>query len=77
MAPLLGMELTHSLFLERFTSLCGDSLCQIRKICAANFGEFTTVCGIDTSEQHLVSNTVSILEKAEKCSATNETHVSR
>ena len=30
-------------------------MCQIRKICAANFGEFTSIVGQETTEELLVS----------------------
>ena len=55
MAPLLGGDLSRRVFLDRFASLCGDGLFHVRKICAANFGEFCSVVGQEITEQVLVS----------------------
>ncbi|GAB1599211.1 serine/threonine-protein phosphatase 4 regulatory subunit 1-like isoform X2 [Argonauta hians] len=54
MAPLLGREMTERLFLSRFTQMCSDPLCHVRKICASNFGEICTVVGGESTEQHLL-----------------------
>ena len=55
MAPILGRGRLLQHFLAPFTALCADSLWQIRKICAANFGEFTSIVGTDGTEDTLVS----------------------
>lgn len=54
MAPLIGKEMVESLFLERFASLCVDPLFHVRKVCASNFGEFSTVVGSDITETVLL-----------------------
>ncbi|RXG55195.1 Serine/threonine-protein phosphatase 4 regulatory subunit 1 [Armadillidium vulgare] len=53
MAPLVGREMTEKYFLQRFTKLCYDSLFQVRKVCAANFGELSGVVGTDGTENVL------------------------
>jgi len=55
MAPLVGKEMVEPLFLERFASLCADPLFHVRKLCAANFGDFASVVGSDSTENVLVS----------------------
>ena len=55
MAPLIGKEMTEAIFLERFATLCVDPLFHVRKVCAANFGDFASVVGCDATEQVLVS----------------------
>lgn len=54
MAPLLGGDLSRRVFLERFAALSADSLFHVRKICAANFGEFCAVVGQEVTENVLV-----------------------
>ena len=61
MAPLIGKEMSQRLFLQRFATLCVDPLFHVRKVCAANFGDFSGVVGSDPTEQTLVS-TYNILE---------------
>ena len=56
MAPLIGKDLTESLFLDRFAGLCVDPLFRVRKVCASNFGDFATVVGGDATEKSLVIN---------------------
>ena len=56
MAPLIGKEMTESVFLERFASLCVDPLFHVRKVFAANFGDFSNVVGCEATEQVLVSS---------------------
>lgn len=56
MAPLLGGDLSRRVFLERFAALSADGLFHVRKICAANFGEFCTVVGQEVTESILVNN---------------------
>uniref|UniRef100_A0A2P2I1T4 Serine/threonine-protein phosphatase 4 regulatory subunit 1-like n=2 Tax=Hirondellea gigas TaxID=1518452 RepID=A0A2P2I1T4_9CRUS len=55
MVPILGPQLTLARFLGRFIDLCSDSVCQLRKICAANYGEFTSIVGTNTTETTLLS----------------------
>jgi len=54
MAPLIGKEMAERLFLHRFASLCVDPLFHVRKVCAANFGDFSGVVGSDSTEQTLL-----------------------
>ena len=54
MAPLLGGDLSRRVFLERFAALSADGLFHVRKICAANFGEFCAVVGQEVTESILV-----------------------
>ncbi len=54
MAPLLGGNLSRRVFLDRFAVLCSDGLFHVRKICAGNFGEFSSVVGQDITESVLV-----------------------
>jgi len=54
MAPLLGGDLSRRVFLDRFASLCSDGLFHVRKICAANFGEFSAVVGQEITESVLL-----------------------
>ena len=61
MAPLVGREMTENLFVERFTSLCSDNLFQVRKVCAANFSDFSGVVGPAATEAVLVNNFILIL----------------
>jgi len=56
MAPLIGKDMSEAIFLERFAALCVDPLFHVRKVCAANFGDFSNVVGSDSTEQILVSN---------------------
>ena len=39
----------------RFASLCSDPLFHVRKVCAANFGDFSGVVGPESTEETLVS----------------------
>jgi len=54
MAPLIGKEMAERLFLQRFATLCVDPLFHVRKVCAANFGDFSGVVGSDSTEQTLL-----------------------
>lgn len=54
MAPLIGKEMSERLFLDRFACLCTDPLFHVRKVCAANFGDFSGVVGSDATEQILL-----------------------
>merc|ERR1719471_1412563 len=54
MAPLIGKENAEKIFLERFATLCTDPLFHVRKVCAANFGDFSGVVGSEATEQVLL-----------------------
>jgi serine/threonine-protein phosphatase 4 regulatory subunit 1 len=56
MAPLIGKEMSEAIFLERFAALCVDPLFHVRKVCAANFGDFSSVVGMESTEKVLVRN---------------------
>merc|ERR1719210_2535393 len=55
MAPLIGKENAEKIFLERFATLCTDPLFHVRKVCAANFGDFSGVVGAEATEKVLLS----------------------
>nr|CAD7442318.1 unnamed protein product [Timema bartmani] len=42
-APLIGRKSTENLFLEKFALMCADPVFYVRKVCAANFGEFCSI----------------------------------
>lgn len=46
--------MTEEIFLSRFASLCCDPLFHVRKVCAANFGDFASVVGCEATERYLV-----------------------
>ena len=48
--------MVEALFLERFAALCMDPLFHVRKLCAANFGDFSSVVGSEPTETVLVSS---------------------
>jgi len=54
MAPLIGKENSEKIFLDRFAALCTDPLFHVRKVCAANFGDFSGVVGSESTEQILL-----------------------
>jgi len=54
MAPLIGKEMSEAIFLERFAALCVDPLFHVRKVCAANFGDFSSVVGMESTEKVLL-----------------------
>jgi len=54
MAPMIGREMSERLFLERFAALCVDPLFHVRKVCAANFGDFSGVVGPESTEKILL-----------------------
>ena len=56
MAPLIGKDMSEAIFLERFAALCVDPLFHVRKVCAANFGDFSNVVGAESTEETLVSS---------------------
>lgn len=59
MAPLIGKDMSEAIFLERFAALCVDPLFHVRKVCAANFGDFSSVVGMESTEKVLVSHATS------------------
>merc|ERR1712213_241973 len=54
MAPLIGKEMSEAIFLERFAAFCVDPLFHVRKVCAANFGDFSSVVGMESTEKVLL-----------------------
>lgn len=54
MAPMIGREMSERLFLDRFAALCTDPLFHVRKVCAANFGDFSGVVGPESTEKILL-----------------------
>ncbi len=50
----LGKELTDKLLLPTFTKLCMDVSFHVRRVCAANFGDFCSVVGQELTENILV-----------------------
>ncbi|KAE8749288.1 hypothetical protein FOCC_FOCC003995 [Frankliniella occidentalis] len=62
MAPFLGREATERLFLSRFCDLCHDSDMNVRKMCAAYFGEFCAVVGQPTTEETLLGRFVDLCQ---------------
>ncbi|XP_034232653.1 serine/threonine-protein phosphatase 4 regulatory subunit 1-like isoform X4 [Thrips palmi] len=62
MAPFLGRVATEQLFLARFCDLCRNSDMQVRKMCAAYFGEFCAVVGQPTTEENLLCRFVDLCQ---------------
>jgi serine/threonine-protein phosphatase 4 regulatory subunit 1 len=54
LAPMIGKEMSEAIFLERFAALCMDPLFHVRKVCAANFGDFSSVVGTESTEKVLL-----------------------
>uniref|UniRef100_A0A674AKI3 Serine/threonine-protein phosphatase 4 regulatory subunit 1-like n=1 Tax=Salmo trutta TaxID=8032 RepID=A0A674AKI3_SALTR len=55
LVTMLSKETVEQL-LQRFCELCSDArLFQVRKVCAANFGEFCSIVGRDATEKLLMS----------------------
>ncbi|XP_052816224.1 serine/threonine-protein phosphatase 4 regulatory subunit 1-like isoform X2 [Mya arenaria] len=54
MAPLLGKDMTERVFLDRFCEMCCDPLFHVRKVCAANFGDFCSVVSQHSTEKKLL-----------------------
>merc|ERR1712088_774312 len=46
--------MSERLFLQRFATLSADPLFHVRKVCAANFGDFSGVVGSEATEQVLL-----------------------
>src|SRR4051812_38563042 len=53
-ARFLGRDLTEKLLLQNFSRLCSDVSFHVRRVCAANFGEFCAIIGQELSENVLV-----------------------
>ncbi|KAM6927966.1 serine/threonine-protein phosphatase 4 regulatory subunit 1 [Xenentodon cancila] len=52
---MLGKDTVEHLLLPRFCDLCSDArLFQVRKVCAANFGEFCSIVGQEATEKLLM-----------------------
>ncbi|XP_039768762.1 ankyrin repeat domain-containing protein 60 isoform X3 [Ornithorhynchus anatinus] len=55
MASMLSKATVERLLLPRFCELCGDGkLFQVRKVCAANFGEICNAVGQEATEKFLI-----------------------
>uniref|UniRef100_A0A7M4EBB7 Serine/threonine-protein phosphatase 4 regulatory subunit 1-like n=1 Tax=Crocodylus porosus TaxID=8502 RepID=A0A7M4EBB7_CROPO len=55
MASMLSKTTVERILLPRFCELCGDGkLFQVRKICAANFGDICNAVGQDATERFLI-----------------------
>lgn len=52
--PLIGGDVTEELFLKRFGDLCADPLFHVRKVCASNFGDMSSVLKQETTENNLL-----------------------
>lgn len=52
----LPKEFTEKNFLEHFSRLCSDVSFHVRRVCAANFGEFASVVGTELTESVLVGS---------------------
>ncbi|KAI1899943.1 hypothetical protein AGOR_G00067130 [Albula goreensis] len=56
LVTMLSRDTVEHLLLPRFCELCSDArLFQVRKVCAANFGEFCSIVGQDATEKLLMS----------------------
>ncbi|KAJ7999421.1 hypothetical protein DPEC_G00194260 [Dallia pectoralis] len=56
LVTMLSRDTVEQLLLLRFCELCSDArLFQVRKVCAANFGEFCCIVGQDATEKLLMS----------------------
>ncbi|KAL0977912.1 hypothetical protein UPYG_G00163130 [Umbra pygmaea] len=56
LVTMLSRDTVEHLLLLRFCELCSDvRLFQVRKVCAANFGEFCSIVGQDATEKLLMS----------------------
>uniref|UniRef100_A0A4W5L2I7 Uncharacterized protein n=1 Tax=Hucho hucho TaxID=62062 RepID=A0A4W5L2I7_9TELE len=56
LVTMLSKDTVEHLLLLRFCELCSDGrLFQVRKVCAANFGEFCSIVGQDATEKLLMS----------------------
>nr|XP_005993612.1 PREDICTED: serine/threonine-protein phosphatase 4 regulatory subunit 1-like [Latimeria chalumnae] len=55
MCSMLNKDLVESVLLSRFCELCSEGrLFQVRKVCAANFGDICTTVGQETTEHFLI-----------------------
>ncbi|XP_064162708.1 serine/threonine-protein phosphatase 4 regulatory subunit 1 [Anguilla rostrata] len=56
LVTVLSRDTVEHLLLRRFCELCGDArLFQVRKVCAANFGEFCSIVGQEATEKLLMA----------------------
>ncbi|KAJ8400817.1 hypothetical protein AAFF_G00391710 [Aldrovandia affinis] len=56
LVTMLSRDTVEHLLLLRFCELCSDArLFQVRKVCAANFGEFCSIVGQDATEKLLMT----------------------
>ncbi|RXM91208.1 Serine/threonine-protein phosphatase 4 regulatory subunit 1 [Acipenser ruthenus] len=56
LVSMLTKDTVEHLLLHRFCDLCSDGrLFQVRKVCAANFGDFCSIVGQDATEKHLIA----------------------
>ncbi|KAJ8260306.1 hypothetical protein GJAV_G00179450 [Gymnothorax javanicus] len=56
LVTVLSRDTVERLLLRRFCELCGDArLFQVRKVCAANFGEFCSIVGQEATEKLLMA----------------------
>ncbi|XP_073438543.1 serine/threonine-protein phosphatase 4 regulatory subunit 1-like isoform X1 [Dendrobates tinctorius] len=55
MISMLGRQTVEQMLLPRFCDLCSDSkLFQVRKVCAANFGDVCNAVGLEATEKFLI-----------------------
>ncbi|PIN99465.1 hypothetical protein AB205_0030790 [Aquarana catesbeiana] len=55
MISMLGRQTAEQMLLPRFCELCSDSkLFQVRKVCAANFGDVCNAVGQESTEKYLI-----------------------
>ncbi|XP_031552606.1 serine/threonine-protein phosphatase 4 regulatory subunit 1-like isoform X2 [Actinia tenebrosa] len=54
MAPLVGPDITERYFVQRFETLCCDTLFHVRKVCASTFGEICNVVGPELTTDRLL-----------------------
>ncbi|XP_042202052.1 serine/threonine-protein phosphatase 4 regulatory subunit 1 isoform X1 [Callorhinchus milii] len=55
MAPMVGKDITERFILHRFCEMCCDCrMFHVRKVCAANFGEISSVVGREATEELLL-----------------------
>nr|CAD7585782.1 unnamed protein product [Timema genevievae] len=59
-APLIGRKSTENLFLEKFALMCADPVFYVRKVCAANFGEFCSIVSVESIENTLLPRFVDL-----------------
>jgi len=60
----LGKTVTEKVFLQHFSRLCSDVSFQVRRACASNFGEISSVVGQELTERVLLPHFKSLCEDA-------------